>query len=85
MMQGGAFGLPPLFSGRHDMAALKQDITPNGLNQGDLVTLLGNMRDALNALRTDHNTLVAKLNADAGVTDTNYATTTAAAVKLTAG
>jgi hypothetical protein len=36
----------------------------------------------LTALRTSFNTLVAKLNADAGVTDTNYAA--AAALTVTA-
>jgi hypothetical protein len=34
---------------------------------------------AINALRADHNTLIAKLNADGGVTDTNYAVSTATA------
>jgi len=39
-----------------------------------------NVRTQFNQLRTDFNTLIAKLNADAGITDTDYATTTAAAL-----
>lgn len=100
--------------------ALDSDITGGGLEQGDLVKFLGNVRDAVNELITDHatnktftdelktdltaliadvtairaevvklvtdnasrisdhNTLRTKLNADAGVTDTDYAAATAA-------
>jgi hypothetical protein len=36
----------------------------------------------VNALITDHNTLRTKLNADAGVTDANYAASTASTVSL---
>jgi len=39
-----------------------------------------NLRTQFNQLRTDYNTLIAKLNADAGITDTDYASTTAAAL-----
>jgi hypothetical protein len=39
-----------------------------------------NVRTQLNQLRTDYNTLIAKLNADTGITDTDYAATTAAAL-----
>ena len=46
----------------------------------DLATQLAAVTTAVNALRADHNTLVAKMNLDAGVTDTNYAVSTAAAV-----
>lgn len=66
------------------MATLQQDVTANGMNQGDLVAVLTNLSAAVNALITDHNTLIAKLNADAGVTDTNYAASTASTVSLTA-
>lgn len=66
------------------MATLQQDVTANGMNQGDLVAVLTNLAAAVNALISDHNTLSAKLNADAGVTDTNYAASTASTVSLTA-
>lgn len=36
------------------------------------------LRTAVAALKADHNTLVAKLNLDAGVADVNYAVSTAA-------
>lgn len=45
----------------------------------DLITTVNLLVTAVNALAADHNTLRAKLNADAGVTDTNYAASTAAA------
>lgn len=66
------------------MAILQQDVTANGMNQGDLVAVLTNLSAAVNALISDHNTLRAKLNADAGVTDTDYAASTASTVSLTA-
>ena len=44
-----------------------------------------NLVDAVNALISDHNTLRTKLNADAGVTDTNYAASTSSTVKITRG
>lgn len=62
------------------MATQQQSITGSGMNQGDLVALLTNMAASVNALRSDHNTLVAKLNLDAGVTDTNYAVSTASTI-----
>ena len=64
---------------------LKRSITSTNVDQADLVRLLGNLKDSVNALITDHNTLRAKLNSDAGVTDTNYAASTANTVKLTKG
>lgn len=64
---------------------LKRTITATNIDQTDLVTLLANMKDAINALASDHNTLRTKLNSDAGVTDTNYAASTASTIKLTAG
>lgn len=64
---------------------LQQDVKAGGMNQGDLYAVVSNLVDAVNALISDHNTLRAKLNADAGVTDTNYAASTATTVKLTAG
>ena len=45
----------------------------------DLIVICTAQNAAIAALKADHNTLVAKLNADAGVTDTNYAASTAAA------
>jgi hypothetical protein len=56
------------------------DLTPGGLNQCDLNTVLYNMQQAINALIADHNTLRTKLNADTGVTDTNYAASTASTI-----
>jgi arsenate reductase-like glutaredoxin family protein len=64
---------------------LQQDVKAGGMNQGDLYAVVSNLVDAVNALIANHNTLIAKLNADAGVTDTNYAASTASTVKLTKG
>jgi hypothetical protein len=64
---------------------LQQDVKAGGMNQGDLYAVVSNVVDAVNALISDHNTLRTKLNADAGVTDTNYAASTATTVKLTKG
>lgn len=64
---------------------LQQDVKAGGMNQGDLYGVVSNLVDAVNALITDHNTLRTKLNADAGVTDANYAASTATTVKLTKG
>lgn len=44
----------------------------------DFVSEVAALRTAVAALKADHNTLVAKLNLDAGVTDVNYAVSTAA-------
>lgn len=44
----------------------------------DFVSEVEALRTAVAALKADHNTLVAKLNLDAGVTDVNYAVSTAA-------
>lgn len=66
---------------------LNNDVTENGIDQGDLVKVLKNLRDVVNELQTDHATLLAdvtairgavvgitaQLDADAGVTDTTYA------------
>jgi hypothetical protein len=64
------------------MATLKQDVKLNGIEQRDLIALLTNLTAAVNALITDHNTLRTKLNADAGVTDANYAASTASTVSM---
>lgn len=66
------------------MATLKRDLTNTNIDQTDLIALLTNLAAAVNALISDHNTLRAKLNADAGVTDTNYAASTASTVSLSA-
>ena len=52
------------------LAAMLTDITAI---RAEVVKLVTDMASRI----SDHNTLVAKLNADAGVTDTNYATATA--------
>lgn len=66
---------------------LNSDVTYSGLNQQALVAVLKNMQATINELRTghdalvadmatriaNHNTLKTKLNADAGVTDADYA------------
>lgn len=62
------------------MATVKQTLTNTNINQTDLIALLQNMQTAINALITDHNTLRTKLNADAGVTDVNYAASTASTI-----
>jgi hypothetical protein len=68
---------------------LLSNITENGVNQGDLVKLLNNIVDAINEINTDGDAyfaditalraavvaITAKLDADGGVTDTNYAAT----------
>jgi hypothetical protein len=64
---------------------LQQDVKAGGMNQGDVYAILSNLVDAVTALTADHNTLRTKLNSDAGVTDANYAASTASAVKLTRG
>lgn len=43
----------------------------------DIVREWNQMRTLVNELKTKHNALLAKLDADAGVTDTNYAATQA--------
>ncbi len=50
-----------------------------GATADDLAKILRSMIDDMNTLRTAYNVLAAKLNADAGVTDTNYATVAALA------
>jgi hypothetical protein len=46
---------------------------PNGGGSPSLATALRDVADDLAAIKLAFNTLVTKLNADAGVTDTNYA------------
>ncbi len=60
--------------------AVVQTLRKNSVNQSDLVLLLTDMQTAINALIANHNTLIAKLNADAGVTDVNYAVSTASTI-----
>lgn len=43
----------------------------------ELRTQMAAVRTAVNELKADHNATLAKLDADAGVTDTNYAATNA--------
>jgi len=72
------------------MEQLRSDCLTNGTNasavQTDLdateatvITDLTHLRTAVSALATAVDVLAAKLNADAGVTDTNYSTGNAAA------
>ena len=64
------------------MATVKVPVTATNMDQVALHAVLTNLVAAVNALITDHNTLRTKLNADAGVTDTNYAASTASSVSL---
>jgi arsenate reductase-like glutaredoxin family protein len=64
------------------MANPKRKLTATNIDQSDLITVLTAMKDAITALIADHNTLRTKLNADAGVTDANYAASTATAPSL---
>lgn len=68
---------------------LQSTLTENGVSQGDLIRYLKNVRDVANELNTDMDAvfadltairaavvaITAKLDADGGVTDTNYAAT----------
>lgn len=58
------------------MAAEKisQRVRATNVQQRDVAAALVAAQEDLATLRTAFNTLTAKLNADAGVTDTNYAT-----------
>jgi hypothetical protein len=60
--------------------AVVQNLTRNNMDQRDLHLILTDMQAAINALIADHNTLRTKLNADAGVTDANYAASTASTI-----
>ena len=51
----------------------------SGKSEASIRDLLLAIRAELDDLRTKYGTLLAKLDADAGVTDTNYATTQALA------
>ncbi len=55
------------------MSALQQDIVENGVQQGDLVKLLTNLIADVTAIRTGLVGVTAQLDADGGVTDTDYA------------
>lgn len=57
------------------------NMTPGGASaQPSLATALRDIADDFETVRLFLNTLTAKLNADAGVTDTNYATMAANAI-----
>lgn len=62
-------------------------LQPGGSNgETDLAAVLRDVIDDLNDLRSKHNALLAKLDADGGVTDTNYAALhTVAAIKSIKG
>ena len=53
------------------------DIKKDGVNQGDLVTLLTNVVTIVNELKASVNATMTKLDSDAGVTDANYSSTNA--------
>ena len=63
--------------------AVKRKLTSTSIHQDDLILLLTDIIAAIAALKADHNTLRAKLNADAGVTDADYAASTATTPSLT--
>ena len=65
------------------MAAIKVPITATNMDQAALYAHFTNVAAAINALISDHNTLRTKLNNDAGVTDVNYAASTASTISLT--
>jgi hypothetical protein len=69
------------------MAEINQEVTVGNEALGKVLDAilidLTALTAAVNALRTDHNTLRTKLNSDGGVTDTDYAASTASAVSLT--
>ncbi len=59
--------------------SLSATITGNGINQGDLVAWMTNVTAIVNELQADHATLLTclddildKLDADGGITDTDY-------------
>lgn len=56
-------------------------MTPAATEAG-LGDILNDLITAVNLGISDHNTLIAKLNLDAGVTDTNYAVSGAAVVTV---
>jgi hypothetical protein len=64
------------------MATVKVPVKATNMDQVALIAVLTNLVAAVNALISDHNTLRTKLNSDAGVTDTNYAASTASTVSL---
>lgn len=63
-------------------AGLRPDPTGSADHPG-IDTVLRDIADDLAALRTAHNAAMAKLDADAGVTDTNYAALHTVAAMLT--
>lgn len=48
-----------------------------GMSHAELTSILDSLLVDITAMKTAHDALVAKLNADAGVTDTDYADTVA--------
>ena len=59
--------------------ALEGDVLVSGMNQKDLANMLLNIMDLINELQTDHalfqlavDGIVAKLDGDGGITDTDY-------------
>lgn len=54
-------------------------IRPNDPQQVEIVRVLTQLAVLVNELKADHNGAMTKLDADAGVTDTNYSATRAIA------
>lgn len=61
-----------------------RNTTPRGSIERQLVVQLNALVTDLETLRASHAALVTKLNADAGVTDTNYASVAAASLTAAA-
>ena len=59
------------------MAVLRPQGSTNGLDFQAVLQVVNKMAAALNEIKTDHNGLCTKLDADAGVSDTNYNATRA--------
>lgn len=54
-------------------------VRPAGNDQKKLIAAFNKAVTLINEMKADHNALLAKLDADSGVGDTNYATTNAVA------
>lgn len=72
---------PSPFSVQQKLNKISPGAAEAGLGDilNDLITAVSALQTAVVALTADHNTVVAKLNLDAGVTDVNYAVSTAVA------
>lgn len=55
------------------------DLTPTGMSQKELFAFLTDVVTMCNEIKADYNAALAKLDADAGVTDVDYVATHAVA------